>query len=76
MTEITKKQTVDKIIEKLPSFSKFAADEANVWENHGKCRIYFGRLHIEILDGGVVDVGSNPYGISIMIRKIEGLSVK
>jgi hypothetical protein len=74
--EKSKKEIAETIVAKLPEFSKFAADEAKIWENYGKVRIYFGRQSIEILEDGVVDCGKNPYGVSALINNIDGLSVK
>lgn len=65
------KQLAQDILEALPEFSKYAAEEAKIWEGHGKTKIYFGKKSITIKDDGSVDVGSNPYGISQLIDSLN-----
>jgi len=55
------------VLSALRSFSQYAADEAKLWSNHGKTRIYFGKKFIEFFDDGSCDCGKNPYSVSAVV---------
>lgn len=64
-------ETAETIIKNLTGYAK---DDAKIWVKGTKCRIYFGRQFVEILEDGTVDwdKSDNPYGV---LRDIEEIGI-
>ena len=68
----TKEQVAEQVISRLSEVSQYAADDAKLWTNHGKCRIYFERKYVEFFgEGEAVHcvVNSNPYSVQWLIEE-------